>query len=291
MTCPFDVVVIKYKNILKYYGRKQAGKHKMPVDEYAGDISTILQKGSKTDIRMKSFAVTDIGRKRTINQDYVYNTDDNIGHFSNLYIVADGMGGHNAGDMASRICVETVCSSIADSEFTTPVSILEEAVRTSNEKVREVAGTSQEYEGMGTTLVISTVLDGVLYVANIGDSRLYLLRESLEQITEDHSLVEEMVKSGELAKEKVRSHPNKNIITRALGIGADVEADYFQIEVMENDIILMCSDGLTNMIEDIDIEYTIKNNRDNPQKAMMELLSKANEAGGRDNITVLVVKV
>ncbi|MCI8306580.1 MAG: Stp1/IreP family PP2C-type Ser/Thr phosphatase [Lachnospiraceae bacterium] len=240
---------------------------------------------------MKSFAVTDIGKKRTINQDYVYNTDDNIGRFSNLYIVADGMGGHNAGDMASRICVETVCSSIADSEFTTPVSILEEAVRTSNKKVMEVAGTSKEYEGMGTTLVISTILDGVMYVANIGDSRLYLLRESLEQITEDHSLVEEMVKSGELAKENVRSHPNKNIITRALGIGNGVEADYFQIEVMENDIILMCSDGLTNMIEDIDIEYTIKSNRDNPQKAMMELLSKANEAGGRDNITVLVVKV
>ena len=144
---------------------------------------------------------------------------------------------------------------------------------------------------MGTPLDISTVLDGVLYVANIGDSRLYLLRESLEQITEDHSLVEEMVKSGELAKENVRSHPNKNIITRALGIGADVEADYFQMEVMENDIILMCSDGLTNMIEDIDIEYTIKSNRDNLQKAIIELLSKANEAGGRDNITVLVVKV
>lgn len=240
---------------------------------------------------MKSFAVTDIGRKRTVNQDCVYNTDDKTGRFSNLYIVADGMGGHNAGDMASRICVETVCSSIAESELITPVSILEEAVRKSNKRVIEVAATSPEYEGMGTTLVISTILDGVLYVANIGDSRLYVLRDSLEQITEDHSLVEEMVKSGELAKENVRSHPNKNIITRALGIGPDVEADYFQFEVMENDIILMCSDGLTNMVEDIDIEYTIKSSRDNPQKAMMELLSKANEAGGKDNITVLVVKV
>lgn len=240
---------------------------------------------------MKSFAVTDIGKKRTVNQDYVYNTDDSIGRFNNLYIVADGMGGHNAGDMASRICVETVCGSIADSELTTPVSILRQAVRASNRKVREVAGTSPEYEGMGTTLVISTVLDGVLYVANIGDSRLYILRETLEQITEDHSLVEEMVKSGELAKENVRSHPNKNIITRALGIGQDVEADYFQVEVMENDIILMCSDGLTNMVEDIDIEYTIKSSRNNPEKAMIELLSKANEAGGKDNITVLVVKV
>ncbi|MDE6635900.1 MAG: SpoIIE family protein phosphatase, partial [Lachnospiraceae bacterium] len=181
--------------------------------------------------------------------------------------------------------------SIADSELITPVSILEEAVRKSNKRVIEVAATSPEYEGMGTTLVISTILEGVLYVANIGDSRLYVLRDSLEQITEDHSLVEEMVKSGELAKENVRSHPNKNIITRALGIGSNVEADYFQFEVMENDIILMCSDGLTNMVEDIDIEYTIKSSRDNPQKAMMELLSKANEAGGKDNITVLVVKV
>lgn len=258
---------------------------------YAGNMLTILQKGSKTDIRMKSYAVTDVGLKRAVNQDYVFNTDESVGSFGNLYIVADGMGGHNAGDMASRICVETVIESIRESKLITPVSVLEEAIRLAHEKVVEVAGSAPEYEGMGTTVVISTVADDKLFVANIGDSRLYLLRDSLEQITEDHSLVEEMVKSGEITKEKVRSHPNKNIITRALGVGAEVQADFFQIDINENDIILMCSDGLTNMMEDIDIEYTIKNNRDNLEKAMMELLTKANEAGGKDNITVLLARV
>jgi len=240
---------------------------------------------------MKSYAVTDVGLKRSVNQDYVFNTDENVGSFSNLYIVADGMGGHNAGDMASRICVETACKAIEETELITPVSVLEESIRQAHEKVVEVAGSAPEYEGMGTTVVMATVVKEKLYIANIGDSRLYLLRDSLEQITEDHSLVEEMVKSGELTKEKVRSHPNKNIITRALGVGTDVQADYFQIDIREDDIILMCSDGLTNMVEDIDIEYTIKNNRDNLEKAMMDLLTKANEAGGKDNITIVLARV
>ena len=127
-----------------------------------------------------------------------------------------------------------------------------------------------------------------MYVANVGDSRLYLLRDSLEQITEDHSLVEEMVKSGELSKENVKEHPNKNIITRALGIGETVMADTFEVELKEDDIILMCSDGLTNMVDDIDIEYIIKNNRTNMADAGEELLARANDAGGKDNITVLL---
>lgn len=264
------------------------------MDNYAGNIwekNYILQKGSKTNYRMKSYAVTDIGKKRAVNQDYVYNTDEKIGKFDNLYIVADGMGGHNAGDMASRICVENVCKSVAECEMITPVSILEEAIRLAHRNVIEVAATSAEYDGMGTTIVAATVTDGVLYVANIGDSRLYLLRDSLEQITEDHSLVEEMVKSGELSKENVRSHPNKNIITRAIGVGETVQADYFSLKLQKGDIILMCSDGLTNMVEDIDIEYTIKSNREEPEKAMNDLLAKANDAGGKDNITILIAKM
>ncbi len=240
---------------------------------------------------MKSFFVTDIGLKRTENQDFVYCSEDAVGSLPNLFMVADGMGGHKAGDMASRLCVESVCESIGSSELKTPVSILNEAVFYAHNNIQKKAEESQDYEGMGTTLVVSAIIDDTLYVANIGDSRLYLLRDSLNQITEDHSLVEEMVKSGKLTKEVIRSHPNKNIITRALGIGVDIKPDYFEVRLQPGDIILMCSDGLTNMIEDAEIEYIIKSNRGNLEKAGLALLNRANDAGGKDNITVLLVSL
>lgn len=245
----------------------------------------------QTAIRMKSFSVTDIGLKRAINQDYVFCEENAIGSLPNLFIVADGMGGHNAGDMASRICVKTLCDSIRNSELRTPVSILGEAVNAANNAIQKAAENNPDYEGMGTTLVAAVIIENNLYVVNVGDSRLYRLRDSLNQITEDHSLVEEMVKSGELAKENVRSHPNKNIITRALGIGDKVKPDYFEVNLEPGDIVLMCSDGLTNMLEDTEIEYIIKSERDDLEKAGTNLLNRANDSGGKDNITVLLVRV
>ena len=226
-----------------------------------------------------------------MNQDYIYCNEHAIGCLPNLFIVADGMGGHKAGDLASKMCVEAVCDSVRDSELTTPVSVLNEAVFKAHHSVQTIAADNPDYEGMGTTLVVATILDNILYVANIGDSRLYLLRETLNQITEDHSLVEEMVKSGELAKENVRSHPNKNVITRALGVGSEIKPDYFEVKLHREDVILMCTDGLSNMIEDAEIEYIIKGNSDNVEKAGRELLDQANDSGGKDNITVLLVKV
>ena len=240
---------------------------------------------------MKTFTITDVGMKRSVNQDCVYCSEDNVGIFPNLFIVADGMGGHKAGDMASKLCVSTFTESVKNSELRTPVSILGEAVFTAHNKVQEASSDNDDYTGMGTTLVAATIMDDKLFVVNIGDSRLYILRDELMQITEDHSLVEEMVKSGELEKENVKSHPNKNIITRALGIGYDVQPDYFNVDIYEGDIILMCTDGLTNELSDAEIEYIIKSNSDNPDKAGMTLLNKANEAGGKDNITVLLVRV
>lgn len=238
---------------------------------------------------MKSFAVTDIGQKRTVNQDYVFCTEEPVGNLPNLFAVADGMGGHNAGDRASRICIEAVCESVRNSDRITPVSILADAVSFAHERVKNEARQRPELEGMGTTLVMATIIDNMLYVANVGDSRLYLLRDSLEQITEDHSLVEEMVKSGELSKENVKSHPNKNVITRALGIGESVQADTFEVMLLPDDMVLMCSDGLTNMVDDIEIEYIIKSDRQDVRKAGTKLLNRANDAGGKDNITVLLV--
>ena len=147
-----------------------------------------------TEGLMKSFSITDIGLKRTVNQDCVYCNEEAVGAFPNLFIVADGMGGHKAGDMASRLCVDTVVESVKESVLRTPVSIMNEAVFCAHNRIQDEAVNNPDYRGMGTTLVMATVMDGAVNVANIGDSRLYILSDSLNQITEDHSLVEEMVK-------------------------------------------------------------------------------------------------
>ncbi len=244
---------------------------------------------------MKFYSKTDIGIKRSMNQDYLYATDESIGSFQNLFIVADGMGGHKAGDQASRLCVESLVSYIENSSHTTPVSILNEAITYANNQVFEKADGNPDLSGMGTTLVAATVMDDTLYVANIGDSRLYHITsdgdmDEIQQITNDHSLVEEMVKMGNITESEARIHPKKNIITRALGIDMDVTADYFEIKLMPGDRILLCSDGLTNMVEDYDIQYIIKH-ADSVKDAVENLVKKANENGGSDNISVILAEL
>lgn len=239
---------------------------------------------------MKSFSKTDVGVKRTMNQDSLFCCDSPVGSFQNLYIVADGMGGHKAGDYASRLCIERMVSMIKGSDSKTPVTILEEAVAYANQSVYEAAQEKPEYEGMGTTMVACTLQGDTLYVANIGDSRLYLLHKELQQITNDHSLVEEMVKIGNLTESEARVHPQKNIITRALGIDEEVQADYFEVNVQPSDVVLLCSDGLTNMIEDDEIEYVIHHS-ESLEEAGESLIQKANANGGSDNITAVLVQI
>ena len=239
---------------------------------------------------MKAYSKTDIGSKRTMNQDSVYCNEDSVGSFQNLFIVADGMGGHKAGDYASKLCVEKMVCAIEESKSITPVTILEEAVTEANKCVLEEAKANAEYDGMGTTMVACTLQGNTLYIANIGDSRLYIINDDIKQITKDHSWVEEMVKKGELTESQARIHPQKNIITRALGIDEVVHADYFEINTKPDDKILMCSDGLTNMVEDEDIEYIIRHSS-SIEKAVENLVEKANENGGKDNITVILVQI
>ena len=239
---------------------------------------------------MKAYAKTDIGSKRSMNQDYMYFNTEPVGSFQNLLIVADGMGGHRAGDYASRLCVETMVQSLEKSAHKTPVSLFEEAVTAANKAVFEESASHVEYEGMGTTVVACTLQENTLYIANIGDSRLYLIRDGIEQITDDHSLVEEMVKQGNITESEARIHPQKNIITRALGINEEVQADFFEIDVEQGDVIMLCSDGLSNMIEDEDMEYIVKNS-DTLQTAAESLVARANENGGNDNITVVLAEV
>ncbi len=240
---------------------------------------------------MQTFSITDTGRTRDANQDYVFCEEHAIGSFPNLFIVADGMGGHNAGDTASRMCVEVVVSQIEKSTKVTPIGILEQAVAAANETVYDASLEDVALYGMGTTLVGTVVFGDTAYVINVGDSRLYAFRDTLKQVTVDHSLVEEMVQSGKLQKEAIRTHPNKNIITRALGTNRTVKADCFEIEVREGDVLLLCSDGLTNMLEDDRIESIIKQYKNDMKRAGEILIEEANEAGGKDNISVVLVRL
>lgn len=240
---------------------------------------------------MKAFSITDIGEQRKINQDYVFCKLDTIGNLPNLFIVADGMGGHNAGDYASKFCVEFFTKQISQSNQTSPIVMIEEAIKDTNHKLYEKSKEQKDLEGMGTTLVVATIFNNEMYVANIGDSRLYVISKSIRQVTEDHSLVQAMVKTGELNKDEAKEHPNKNIITRALGVNEAVEPDFFEVELKEGDIVLMCSDGLTNMLEDDTIEKVIRENADDLQAATERLVKLANQNGGKDNIAVIIVKV
>lgn len=161
---------------------------------------------------MKTFSITDIGQKRSSNQDYVFSSEQPIGNLPNLFIVADGMGGHKAGDYASRYTVETLEKLIRESILSEPAAIIESAVKQANTMLLEEANNHEEMKGMGTTLVICTIHDNVLTVANVGDSRLYVVNQEIRQITKDHSLVEEMVRMGEMDKETARNHRDKTLL-------------------------------------------------------------------------------
>ena len=213
-----------------------------------------------------------------------------VGPLPNLFIVADGMGGHAAGDFASRYAISVVIDFIRKSTVRNPISLLKRAfVFASNELFKE-AEKDKDKMGMGTTMVAAVLIDNELYVANIGDSRLYLINDKITQITMDHSLVEELIRSGQLERNKGRNHPEKNIITKAMGSRDEAMPDFFQITLSEGDRILLCSDGLSNMVEDDEIKDIVMNG-DDPNEIVDSLIRRANYYGGNDNISVIVVSV
>lgn len=238
---------------------------------------------------LKTFSITDIGRKRKQNQDYVFTSERAIGNLPNLFIVADGMGGHKAGEYASKYTVETICNCIERSFEKNPTLILQKAIEMANTHIRKRASEDISLEGMGTTVVAATCLGRYLQVANVGDSRLYVVNDQIRQITRDHSKVEELVRMGVLDREAARNHPDKNIITRAIGASDDVEADFFTVELAAGDIVLLCSDGLTNMLEDEEIRQILNGQRELEEKAR-QLIEAANAHGGKDNIAVILIE-
>ena len=239
---------------------------------------------------MKFYAITDIGRKRELNEDYIYTSGHPIGALPNLFIVADGMGGHKAGDYASMHTVDRFVEVIRElGEEHGVQDAINEAVTAANAYIYQRSRENSNLSGMGTTLVLASCIGNEAIVANIGDSRLYLVNDAMTQITRDHSLVEEMVTLGGIDREMARNHPDKNIITRAVGVKEKVAADFFEVDLTKGDKLLLCSDGLTNMLRDEEIYQIIQDNKELEQAAKA-LVDAANENGGRDNIAVVLVE-
>ena len=245
-------------------------------------------------------SATDPGRVRSHNEDSV-GTDPEIG----LAVLADGMGGYNAGEVASGIAVAVVSSEIKRvlgsrvlhrvdpaSGRTEAERLAVEHAAKANTSIFEAARSQPQYSGMGTTLVLAIFFDNRICVAHVGDSRLYRLRgESFQQITRDHSLLQEQIDSGMITREAAKLSQNKNLVTRALGIDADVDTEVHIYDTQPGDTYLLCSDGLSDMVEDEDMQLTLSSLQANLQLAADQLVQQANDNGGRDNISVILVRV
>ena len=239
---------------------------------------------------MRIYSATDVGQKRKMNQDYVFASADPVGNLPNLFVVADGMGGHNAGDYASSHAVGIVVEEIREDADFNPVKVIRHAIESANTEIITQAQKDEKLRGMGTTMVAATIVGHYAYVANVGDSRLYVAGEQIQQITKDHSLVQEMVRMGELNAEEARNHPDKNIITRALGAERTVDVDFFDLKLEPGHVVLMCSDGLSNLVEDDRIGEIISDTDRDLQERGQALISEANRNGGKDNIAIVLIE-
>ena len=241
---------------------------------------------------MKAFAKTDIGKARENNQDYYYipNQTEKL----NLCILADGMGGYNGGEVASKLATETVKKYIKtnfpkeECSKEAILSLIKNAMEYANMVVYEKSKEVKELEGMGTTLDICLIYNNKVYIGHIGDSRIYRIRKNIiRRITTDHSYVEKLVKDGTITREEAFYHPKKNMLMKALGCNESIEPDILVKEFLENDIMLMCSDGLTNMLTEEAIYDIVQ---EQPETACENLVKRANENGGYDNISVILIK-
>lgn len=239
---------------------------------------------------MKVAFQTDVGQQRQNNQDYVgFYTNKNGAQFA---IVADGMGGHLGGDVASEMAVSHIGYEFERTDDTDIESMVKWLIFELQKENKHILAKANQYDdlfGMGTTLVAVLISGANYLVANIGDSRVYRFRNNeLRQLTEDHSLVNELVKQGELTEEAAKHHPQKNIITRTLGVSQDVDADVTIYEFEPDDYLLLCTDGLTNMVDDEQIKTTLMAPTSLEEKCAA-LIQQANDAGGLDNITALIL--
>lgn len=239
---------------------------------------------------MKIYSKIDIGRERTLNQDAFFAGE--ISQDIAFAVVCDGMGGANAGDVASQTAVKTISEYIINSyrkkmtigDFS---KILRNALISANITLFDMASKDESLKGMGTTAVVAVVKGNEVAIAHVGDSRIYLVNESLTQLTRDHSIVQSLIESGEITPEAAANHPRKNVITRALGVEGDVAVDTAELKLSDNESLLLCTDGLTNFASSDAIFKTFKENDISLVPEM--LVSLANEGGGGDNITVVTL--
>ncbi len=246
---------------------------------------------------MKGIGKVDIGKKRGRNEDAIFVSNTPVGILPNLYIVADGMGGHKAGGLASNLAIEVFCQYIEEHKYVEvktreDISILLKlAIRTANTAIYEKAKEKEEYTGMGTTMTVATVVDNIVYIAHVGDTRLYLMnRISIFQATTDHSLVQEMLEQGYISESETKEHPQRHIITRAIGTYAKVKIDTVMYDLKNVECMLLCSDGLTGMLNNEQIHERVFKGKDTPEEIVDTLIGDSNLNGGVDNISVIIVK-
>ncbi len=252
-----------------------------------------VEKLSGEVMYMEIGAKTDIGEVRDRNQD-AYFISSSVSH--PLFIIADGMGGHKAGEIASNMVInvmstqlkEELKKSVLDDEDIQ--NKIEDSIAIANEKIYKKSLEDEKFSGMGTTVTLAYERDGRIYIGHVGDSRAYILRENtFYQLTRDHSLVEELMRNGSISKEEAKNHPQRNIITRAVGTSEDIEVDIIVKKRYKNDILLLCSDGLSNMLSDDEIKEVLLGSP-SMNKACEDLVKLSKNKGGFDNITVLAVK-
>ena len=251
-------------------------------------------------LKITAAGLSDIGRKRKSNEDYL-TMDDSMG----LYIVADGMGGHLAGEVASRVAVEIIYKNVKkwinnkiplteifetpDMSLSKRGNYLSSGIKLANRVIYELSQEYTEYKGMGTTIVILAIMTSTVIAANVGDSRIYLIRgNSIEPLFKEHSIVAKQLEMDLISEEEAKVSPLRHILTRNLGSSCTVNADVFEIEHVDNDRFLLCTDGLTDLVSDNEILNIIKNGND-PERICQQLISEANKKGGNDNITVSLI--
>ncbi len=240
---------------------------------------------------MTGVGKSDIGKIRSCNEDSIFVRNYNIGCLDNLYIVADGMGGHKSGEVASSSAIRFFCEFIErKTEKNEILDTLVEGVGYANKKVNEMSKTDEIYSNMGTTFLAASVSNDKIYIAHVGDSRLYIIRNNeIKQITSDHTYVMDMVRSGFITKEEARIHPDRNIITRALGVDENLSIDGIFNKLFYGDIVIMCSDGLYEMIDDNDILDIAGSEILSLEQKAEKMIEFANSLGGKDNVSVVLI--
>ena len=265
---------------------------------------TRVPETASTRLEIRAVGLSDVGRKRKLNED-TFAAADNLG----LYVVADGMGGHAAGEVASRLAVESIERHMAglaqgdatapsdaptlslDQNLPPPARKVINAIWMANQEIVRVTRKDHSMRGMGTTVVMAYVQGRRVYIGSVGDSRAYLVRDAeITQLTDDHTFVNEQVRAGTLTPAEARRHPARNILTRAVGSQDEVDADVVVHDLEAGDMILLCSDGLTTMIDDEDILEVVKRQGGDIERACRALIDLANDRGGDDNITTILIQ-